>query len=348
MLGDRIAELRKQNGMSQEELAEKLKISRQSVSKWESGQSLPEIDKIIILSELFHVSTDYLLKEETMPAAVSQEPAEETADREEMEDERFQDWNRTINETYFRQEEISQYILRADEAEQFLNAREAKASITARAVSECILCPVPIILLASYADWRGILNADLIGGIGSALMFVMIAHAVYLFLKVPDITKQCRFLNETVVLPDYEAEALIEAKEAEMKERSASEIRIGVVLCILAIIPVIILGAMFNNEFAGGIGVSLMFCMAACAVTLFIRAFHRNTTFRRLHRNEVFKAEPAERKSVKKVYWHMVTVVYLLYSFLSGNWHISWIIWIIASAVYPLITGVTKEPDSEE
>ena len=64
ILGDKITKLRKQNGWSQEELAEKLGISRQSVSKWESGQSIPDIDKIIRMSGLFGISTDYLLKDE--------------------------------------------------------------------------------------------------------------------------------------------------------------------------------------------------------------------------------------------------------------------------------------------
>ena len=57
--------LRKKQGWSQEELAAKLEVSRQSVSKWESAASVPELDKIIRLSEIFGVSTDYLLKDET-------------------------------------------------------------------------------------------------------------------------------------------------------------------------------------------------------------------------------------------------------------------------------------------
>lgn len=59
---DRIRELRKTKGLSQEELAEKLGVSRQAISKWESAQSLPDIDKIVSLSDYFEVSTDYLLK----------------------------------------------------------------------------------------------------------------------------------------------------------------------------------------------------------------------------------------------------------------------------------------------
>ena len=61
-IADRISELRKGRELSQEELAEMTGVSRQAVSKWESEQSVPEMDKIITLSEIFGVTTDYLLK----------------------------------------------------------------------------------------------------------------------------------------------------------------------------------------------------------------------------------------------------------------------------------------------
>lgn len=62
-LAEKLQRLRKQNNLSQEQLADKLGISRQSISKWESEQSVPEIDKIVQLSEIFEVTTDYLLKD---------------------------------------------------------------------------------------------------------------------------------------------------------------------------------------------------------------------------------------------------------------------------------------------
>lgn len=61
-MADRIQYLRKTKGLSQEELADKVGVSRQAVSKWESEQSTPDIEKIIIMSELFEVTTDYILK----------------------------------------------------------------------------------------------------------------------------------------------------------------------------------------------------------------------------------------------------------------------------------------------
>ena len=60
ILADKIIDLRKKNGWSQEELAEMLGVSRQAVSKWESAQSVPDMGRVVQMSELFGVSTDYL------------------------------------------------------------------------------------------------------------------------------------------------------------------------------------------------------------------------------------------------------------------------------------------------
>lgn len=62
-ISEKIQQLRKSNGLSQEQLAEKLDVSRQAISKWESGTSFPDVEKIVLISELFEVSTDYLIKD---------------------------------------------------------------------------------------------------------------------------------------------------------------------------------------------------------------------------------------------------------------------------------------------
>ena len=64
ILADKIIRLRKKNGWSQEELAEKMNVSRQAVSKWEAAQTTPDLEKILQLGNLFGVTTDYLLKDE--------------------------------------------------------------------------------------------------------------------------------------------------------------------------------------------------------------------------------------------------------------------------------------------
>jgi len=64
-LGEKITALRKQKGLSQEKLAEELNLTRQTISKWELNQSTPDIEYIVRLSEIFDVTTDYLLKDKT-------------------------------------------------------------------------------------------------------------------------------------------------------------------------------------------------------------------------------------------------------------------------------------------
>ena len=64
-LSEKLYILRRKSGLSQEQLAEQLNVSRQAISKWEAGQSIPESDKLLSISNYFHVSLDYLMKEET-------------------------------------------------------------------------------------------------------------------------------------------------------------------------------------------------------------------------------------------------------------------------------------------
>ena len=82
-LGEKIAILRKQRGLSQEDLAAQMSISRQAVSRWEQDESMPDIDNMVLLSSIFKVSTDYLLKgeeftfNETSESDIEMPPAKE-------------------------------------------------------------------------------------------------------------------------------------------------------------------------------------------------------------------------------------------------------------------------------
>ena len=65
MLSERIYQFRRKSGLSQEQLAEKIGVSRQAISKWESGTSTPELEKLLALSECFHITLDELVRAET-------------------------------------------------------------------------------------------------------------------------------------------------------------------------------------------------------------------------------------------------------------------------------------------
>lgn len=70
---DKVRKLRIQNNLSQEELSEKLNVSRQTISKWEAGNTFPEIEKLISMSDFFQVSIDYLLIDNIMNVNFSED-----------------------------------------------------------------------------------------------------------------------------------------------------------------------------------------------------------------------------------------------------------------------------------
>ncbi len=85
-ISDRILKLRKEAGFSQESLAEKLGVSRQSISKWESGNVMPDIDNVIAMCEIFGVSTDYLLTGESKePEVQTEEYAQSNTETQKIE-----------------------------------------------------------------------------------------------------------------------------------------------------------------------------------------------------------------------------------------------------------------------
>ena len=123
ILADKIIRLRKKNGWSQEELAEKMEVSRQAVSKWESAQAIPDLERILSLARLFGVSTDYLLKDE-------------------MESEEF-----TADET---ESDIPRISL--EDAHTYLAQRKRASLLIALATYLCILSPIALILLGAASE----------------------------------------------------------------------------------------------------------------------------------------------------------------------------------------------------
>lgn len=81
-IGDKIQQLRKASNLSQEQLANQLDVSRQAISKWELNESMPDPDKIVLLSDIFSVSTDYLLRDQYESAEVRKATAKENTDKQ--------------------------------------------------------------------------------------------------------------------------------------------------------------------------------------------------------------------------------------------------------------------------
>lgn len=125
ILANKITEERKKNGWSQEELANQLGVSRQAVSKWESASSVPDLQRVLELSKLFGVTTDYLLKDEIGPESVAERMV-------------------------YSGEELRKVSM--EEANAFLALKEKGAEIVANATTLCIISPILLIVLGAISE----------------------------------------------------------------------------------------------------------------------------------------------------------------------------------------------------
>ena len=188
-LAEKIMTLRKQRGWSQEELAQQLSVSRQSVSKWESGASVPDLDKILKMSEIFGVSTDTLLKEEM-------ELNERKTTFEDLQNEQMKTdtsgmtnfcSNQNSTQQQFgedtRSEEIPTHHVSMQEARDYLEWAKHKAPWIALGTFLCILSPVWLLLLGGMAEYKVLpITEDMAGGMGVAILLGIVAVAVAIFI----------------------------------------------------------------------------------------------------------------------------------------------------------------------
>ena len=171
ILADKIIEERKKNGWSQEELAEKLNVTRQSVSKWEGAQSVPDLQRILEMSRLFGVSTDYLLKDELEPAART-EAGDDAAD------------------TPLR-------LVSMEEAQAFLQLKRKNAVTVALATFLCVFGAVLLILCGGLSEYGVLpLGENVAAGLGMILLLVCAAVAVALFIRCAQRLRPFAFLEE--------------------------------------------------------------------------------------------------------------------------------------------------------
>ena len=329
ILADKIAELRKKNGWSQEELAGQLGVSRQSVSKWESASSIPDLDKILKMSEIFSVSTDYLLKD-------SNEPEDEifTHAAPDMISDAVNDCNvRTVS---------------LEEANTFMEIVQDMAAKVAAGVSICILSPVLLILLAGLSDEEGghLLPEALAVAAGFTILLVMVAGAAAIFIWYGRKTERFEYLEKEPIELAYGVTGVVEKRKKGYEPSHGISLVIGVGLCILSAIPVFVLGVLDEDGMLTICGIIFCLVIISAGVFFLVRTCVIFGSFQKLleegdySRNK--KTAEKRNETVTTVYWCVVTAVYLVWSFHTMEWHRTWIIWPCAAVLFGAVLGISE------
>lgn len=322
-LSEKIMYLRKRNGWSQEELGDRLGISRQSVSKWESGMSVPDIDKIIKLSELFGVSTDYLLKEEQEGGELL--PAEPVCAPEE------------------RAEAFTSRYVDAEEAGSYLAMARRTAGKYALATCLCILSPVCLLILGGLSEEAGFISENAASGIGVAVLLLLVAAGVALFVTNGMLMSRFEYLEKEDFVLDNSMLRRVEELREEGEPAHRRAVTLGVVLCIVGVVP-LMLALALESEMACILAVCLILVFCAAGVYLLVRSGCVFGSYQKLLQAGDYTPEKKEQQRrtgvFATVYWCLVTALYLGVSFYLDNWDRSWIIWAVAGVLYAAVYGI--------
>jgi len=320
ILADKIMELRKKNGWSQEELAEKIGVSRQSVSKWESAQAVPDLNKILVLSEVFGVTTDYLLKDEM------------------------------VEEEYLEmQQDVSEEVrhITMEQANEFMGLKQMTAPRIATGVALCILSPIMLIVLTGAAE-MGILpvtfTEDRASMIGLIVLILFVASAVFLFITSGAKTHDYEFLDTEIIETAYGVNGMVREKQKRYRNIYIRNCALGVCFCILSVVPLFMTIFVADNGFMVCIGVGLLLCMIAVGVYLLVKTGIIWESYEKLLQEGEYNKETKRNKKrnelISSVYWTVVIAVYLGYSFVTFSWNKSWIIWPVAAILYGALIAV--------
>lgn len=325
ILADKIVTLRKRAGWSQEELAAQLGVSRQSVSKWEGAQSVPDMQKVVQMSRLFGVTTDYLLKEELGEPEPA--PAESDAPLRRV---------------------------TMEQAADYLAQRQAAAPKLALATLLCVLSPVALLLLAALSDRPGAaLSENAAAGIGLCVLLVLVAAAVAVFITCAAQVKAYAFLETEPFETAYGVTGMVrERRAAAAPEHTRGKVA-GTVLCILSAVPLFIAVCLNGPDLLYVAAVCLLLVLAGVGSALFVYGGVYQAAMDRLLEEGDY-VRPRKRQNgvvgaISSIYWLTVTEAYLLWTF--GPWwdaqpQDTWILWAVAGVLYgavmALVRGIRK------
>lgn len=334
-LAEKIATLRKQNGWSQEQLAEKLEVSRQSVSKWESGMSVPDLNKIIGMSKIFGVSTDALLIEEqdALPSWNPENMKSESLEPVALETEKV-DGRGAIP-------------ISMEEANAFMDLTAQFSNRMAFAVALFVFSPVCLILLAGFSMCGVIsLTQNMAGGIGASILLVLIAVGVAILIVSGMQLSKYEYLEKEKISLQHGVQSLVEQKKEQYEASHRKNIALGVGLCIIGAIPLVVSAGFGAGNLVYIICVAILLVMVAFGVYLFVRSGSIYGSYEKLLQEGDYTEE---KKIVNKktspiagFYWCLVTAVYLGISFYFGNWERSWIIWPVAGVLFAALYGIME------
>jgi transcriptional regulator with XRE-family HTH domain len=318
ILADKIIRLRKRFGWSQEELAEKMNVSRQSVSKWESTNSIPDINKIIMLAEIFDVSTDFLLKddvEEFNSLSGSTEPG------------------------------IIQISL--EQALKYVENKMEVTGLVTKGVVLCVCSVIPLFFFLAMAETNRMnLTSDIAAWIGVVSILVMISIGISFFIRTNQYESDIAPIENEPFELAYGVHSVFKEKLQKFRATYNLRLSVGIFMFIISFLPL-----MFVSMFFSGSDIILMMLIVliliiATGIYIVASVSAKYDAYNNILKDSFKETEKTKRtKRTEKLaafYWPLLVAIYLGWSLWTMDWGVTWIVWPVGAILFAALVGLIE------
>jgi len=316
LLAEKILNLRKKSGWSQEDLAEKMNVSRQSISKWESARSIPDMNKIILLSEIFGVSTDYLFKDD------NEDEGDIVIDKNDL---------------------VKRVTL--DDALAYIEGKKEASNQTAIGVLFCILSVAPLFILLTLSDY-GLLgmSSTMAIALGFITLLGMISIGVVFFIRTNQYNTNFENFEDLPFELDYGVRQIIKEELKSHQPNYLKRVSVAVVLFIMSSAPLITAASIRMPNHIVMTSLVLLFVMIGLGVFIIVPISSVNSAMQLLIEEGDYaphkKQQMARIKRLGAFYWPFVTAIYIGWSLWTMAWGITWIIWPVSGITFVALIGL--------
>jgi len=324
ILAAKIVNLRKNSGWSQEELAEKMNVSRQSVSKWESTSSIPDLNRIIMLAKIFDTSTDYLLKDEN-----------ESFDS--------QDESQEPGAVQISLEQAVQYVA---------NKVELSALIT-KGVILCVCSVIPLFFFLAMAETNKLnLTNDIAAAIGIVCILIMVSIGTSFFIKTNQYDTNTDAIDNEPFELTYGVHSIFQEKLQKFRVTYNRRLSLGIFIFTISFVPL-----MFASVFLGTSDIILMMLivlilMIAAGIYIVAPVCAKYDAYNNILKDSNLDTPTSKRtKRAEKLaafYWPLLTAIFIGWSLWTMDWGVTWIIWPVGAVLFVALVGLMELLNKEE
>ncbi len=257
-------------------------------------------------------------------------------------------------------ENVNKRVITFEGVKDFLKAQSGHALFIALGIFFCIFSPVPVILSGVFSFQGGRI-------LGVVAMFIFIAAGVSCFVFSSTVNNKWDFLHRESCYIDISSVNWLKEQKEQYRATAAMQKTIGIILCILCFIPAIVFDeieifpkSMNMADLAG----AFLFIFVAIGVFLIVYSNKRFGSYDKLiylndsetvsgtYRNKTYHGKEVHYKNkmveaIMSVYWTTVTCIYLIWSFLTFDWHITWVVWVFGALIQTVIDTAYGQTGNE-